>query len=116
MKNLKNLKRLHAVTVRALTTSDSTLDYARTLDALRALAVCYQDCDDDAKWYVGEHTLGIVDLLIGTYRYCVENHGGQWSPEYALLCVIDYDGPDCTDDSDEAEYVMSALAGLRGAA
>lgn len=45
--------------------------------------------EEETNWCLGEGLeCCLDDLIIGAYWALTEWHGGQWSPEYATLCVL----------------------------
>jgi len=87
---MNHMKRLLDVTNRALFRIDSTLDYARTLDALELLANKVDEFEGDSEslWWMEGDYCDLSSLMIGVYWFCCDYHGGQWSPEYRLQCTI----------------------------
>lgn len=61
-------------------------DYSRALELIESLA----EWIAKGGFVPDEYTDGTdwEYVLIGTYWFCVDYHGGQWSDEYRLQCVI----------------------------
>ena len=45
----------------------------------------------------------LFQVMAAAYAWCSLNHGGQWSPEYALLCAIDFNPEQSWSESRELE-------------
>ncbi len=86
----KTLARFVAIINRALFRTDSTLGYARTLDAIVRLAEEVSHTEtDESTWELGSlEGAGVSDMLAGAYWFTTHHHSGQWSPEYKAMCVI----------------------------
>lgn len=85
----RNIERLRAVAVRAITRTDSTLDYARTVAALELLANTLNSTEtDETVWYLGEFDVSLDALIVGGYWHLVEWHAGQWSDQYRAMCAL----------------------------
>jgi len=86
---MKNIKRFFNVAYHGLFRRDCDLSYGRTLAAIEKLAQAVEDYNGDINWCLGECTECTLDaLLVGAYWFCTDYHGGQWSDEYRLQCVI----------------------------
>jgi hypothetical protein len=53
----------------------------------------YTDLEDDspeqdAAMYVYAGEVGLFEVFIATYLYCVDYHDGQWSDEYRVQCQL----------------------------
>lgn len=88
--NLKQFERLHTIICRSLFNSDTTMTFERTLIAIEKLGMLIEDTDtNESVWYIGE-TAGptLADVIIGSYWFAVDYHGGQVSPMYTVLSVL----------------------------
>ena len=54
----------------------------------------YTDLEDDspaqdaAMYITGRDGVGLFEVFIATYLYCVDYHDGQWSDEYRVQCQL----------------------------
>jgi hypothetical protein len=54
----------------------------------------YTDLEDDspaqdaAMYVYGLDGVGLFEVFIATYLYCVDYHDGQWSTEYTVQCQL----------------------------
>ena len=116
---MKNITRLFNVLDKAIFRVDSTLDYGRVLEGLERLAE-FVEAADDVDWSIGcDSSVGLDSLIIGAYHYCVDYHGGQWSGEYRLQCILggiyNPNGNSLQRDSSEFDvYVELAIMGGHG--
>ena len=71
----------------------------------------YTDLDDDspaqdaAMYAYGIDEVGLFEVFIATYLYCVDYHDGQWSTEYKVQCQLSTAGlrvQGSIDDQDES--------------
>jgi len=70
----------------------------------------YTDLDDDspaqdAAMYVYVGEVGLFEIFIATYLYCVDYHDGQCSDEYRVQCQLSTAGlrvQGSIDDQDES--------------
>ncbi len=85
----RNIERLREVVAKAITRTDSTLDYARTVQAIERLANVVRDTETDTDvWYLGEFCCPLDSILVGAYWHLTEWHGGQWSDTYRAMCAV----------------------------
>lgn len=82
--------RLFNILNRALFRIDSNLSYSRAVEAIGLLSSSVEDDEtDESDWYLGESGECTLDsLLVGSYWFFVDYHGGQDSPEYRAQCII----------------------------
>jgi|SRR5690606_6037330 len=72
----------------ALFRQESELSYYQAVEAIRELAVSVKT-DEETEWELGEFEEATLDnLLIGSYWFFVDYHGGQESPEYIAQSAI----------------------------
>lgn len=90
MSQFRNIERLFGVVNRRLFYVSSTLSYSRTLEALDRLAQeILRTETDESVWNIGQFTGTCLDsLIVGAYWFLAENHGGQGSLEYRVLCRL----------------------------
>jgi hypothetical protein len=56
---------------------------------------------DDIDWNVGDEYL-LVNVIEGTYWFCVDYHHGMYSSEYELLSIIEkIFKPGCQNESED---------------
>jgi len=112
---MKRIERLFNVAYRGLFRRSCELGYARTLEAIERLATEVADYEGETDWSIGEGLECSLDtLLIGAQRYCVEYHGGMWSDEYRVQCIISGFST-CDIEREGSEFdVYIALAVLGG--
>jgi len=63
------------------------------LEDVSALIGEYVDLEDDspaqdAAMYAYAGEVGLFEIFIATYLYCVDYHDGQWSDEYRVLSQL----------------------------
>ncbi len=94
----RNIERLRAVAVRAITRTDSTLDYSRTVETLEKLANRLDATEtDETVWCLGEFDVSLDALIVGAYWHLTEWHAGQWSDGYRAMCALgNIFSPGCT--------------------
>lgn len=64
-------------------------DYEKTLKRVIKLAdTIYTTDTDEDVWYLGEFDYDLDGILVGTYWYASDYHGGQNSLEYKALSVV----------------------------
>ena len=72
-----------------LFTIDGAGDDFDFFDALDDLIVGLDDTADEVVWSLGDCGPACLDdLICGAWWYFVDNHGGQWSPEYRASCQL----------------------------
>ena len=94
----------------------------RVMDSIEGFDLAWLE---DAKWLIGEYTdleddspeqdaamyaygldnVGLFEIFIATYLYCVDYHDGQWSEEYEVQCLLKTAGlvvQGSIDDQDES--------------
>jgi hypothetical protein len=110
---MKRIERRFNVAYRGLFRRSCELGYARTLEAIERLATEVSDFEGETDWSIGEgYEVTLDSLLIGAQQFCVDYHGGMWSDEYRLQCIIS-DFSTCTMDRDSSEfdaYIALAVA------
>ena len=85
----RNIERLRAIVERAITRTDSTLDYPRTLEAIERLAKEVSETETGVDvWYLGECTYSLDSILVGSYWHLVEWHAGGSSDSYRAMCAV----------------------------
>ena len=88
---MEKIKVLYEKCHESLFQTTTDMSYNETISALTDLAQAVDDFegDWDELWTIGEFGCASLDnLLIGAYWFAIDHHSGQWSPEYALFCVI----------------------------
>jgi hypothetical protein len=86
---VRNIEAIFGVIERSLF-CDSSLSYHRTLEAIERLSQEIHGTDTDERvWSIGE-TRGVClsTLIVGTYWFLADHHGGQGSEEYKCLCAL----------------------------
>ena len=94
----------------------------RVMDSIELFDLAWLE---DAKWLIGEYTdleddspeqdaamyaygldnVGVFEIFIATYLYCVDYHDGQWCEEYEVLSLLKTAGlsvQGSIDDQDES--------------
>jgi hypothetical protein len=87
----KNIKRLYNVIANSLFKTTGALSYTRTLEAMQLLCEeLFKTETDECIWSsVGEfEEASLGSLLVGTYWFLSDYHGGQNSLEYRTLCSV----------------------------
>jgi hypothetical protein len=87
----RNITRLFEIVNRSLFRINSTLDYARTMQAIIELGELISDHPGDSLdlWSIGEFGETSLDsLIVGAFWFCSDYHGGQDSIEYKCLSVL----------------------------
>jgi hypothetical protein len=87
----KNIKRIYKVIANSLFKTTGKLSYTRLLEGIHLLCTELLKTKTSECVYstVGEsEEASLGDLLIGTYWYLSDWHGGQDSLEYRTLCSI----------------------------
>ena len=46
------------------------------------------EAQDAAMYAYGLDNVGLFEIFIATYLYCVDYHDGQWSTEYRVQCQL----------------------------
>ena len=85
----KNIKRFYKVVTNTLF-GQGKLTYARLLEALCRLCEEIKKVDtDESTWSIGEFEMATLDsLIVGSFWFFTDYHGGQWSPEYRTLSAL----------------------------
>lgn len=90
--------------------SDSNISYTQILESIEELAteIINTDTDEDV-WYI-ENDITLDSLIVGSYWFLADYHGGQDSLEYRVLSALGNiykpgmsDGPE-PDSSEELVY------------
>lgn len=117
----RNIERLRGVVAKAITQTNSTLDYSRTVAAIERLANVVSETETDENvWYLGEFCCPLDSILVGAYWHLTEWHGGQWSDTYRALCAVgEIFQPGCTsgpepESSETDVYEQLAVMAERG--
>jgi len=85
----RNIERYRAIVEKALTRTDSTLDYTRTVEAIERLAYLVTATEtDETVWYLGEFGYPLDSIIVGAYWHFTEWHSGQWSDGYRVLSAL----------------------------
>lgn len=87
----KQISALHAVLCRELFTINAKLPYSKLSSLFRILANRIHEYNDDSEslWYIGESDYTTLDsMIVGAYWHYSEWYSGQWSDEYATMCVL----------------------------
>jgi len=88
------------------------IGYREGLEAAQQLCKVLKETEtDESVWSIGEFEIAdLSTLIIGTYCFLSDYHGGQASFEYEMLCIIGSiyspglsDGPE-EDSSEEVVY------------
>jgi hypothetical protein len=87
--NYSKIESFRNIIDRSLNRRDSNLSYDRTVEAVIRLAeIVHETPTDESVWYLGEHSLDLASLIIGSYWFFSDHHGGQNSPEYRACCAL----------------------------
>lgn len=86
--NSTKTQRLFRVVSNSLYRIDNKSSYERTVEAVCKLAMSVAE-DDNTDWYLGEGTEATLDsILVGSFWFFTDYHGGQSSPEYIAYSAI----------------------------
>ena len=111
MNTVSSINRLHSLLYKNICTIDQTLSYDRIIEALRILGDTLDRYHgDNEDWiYIGEFTIPIDDLIVGSYWHLTEYHAGQYSDTYKALCSLGSvfsPGMESGPDPDTCEYMI----------
>lgn len=83
----------------ALKAKNYSLMLERLKDLIESVIVT-----DDIDWNIGDE-YSLPSIIEGSYWFCVDYHGGQFSPEYELSCMIEkIFKPGCQNDESAMFY------------
>ena len=75
----------------------------------------YTDLEDDseaqdaAMYVYTEEGVGLFEVFVAAYLYCVEYHDGQWSTGYAVQCQLQTAGLRVVGEIEEQDESIQAL-------
>jgi len=85
----KTIERYLCIATNAISRTDSTLGYERTIEAIIKLAeVVHSSETDEGTWELEANGIVLGSLLVGAYWHFSDYHNGQGSDGYRALSII----------------------------